>query len=95
MLGALWLVQTLVAPGPEQIALQCGLVLGGFVAMVQWTRRNRAALDRLDWCDCASSRVTMRVIPSHSSEPARPGYAEVRAPLHPEPVGGALEEVER
>src|SRR5215475_3851556 len=64
MLGALLLTQALTASGTERTVLQCGLVLGGFAAMAQWTRRNRAALDHLDWCDCASSRVTMRVIPS-------------------------------
>src|SRR3989454_10654895 len=64
MLAALAVVEVLVSPRPELTALRCGLVLGGFGAIVQWTRRNRAALDHLDWCDCASERVTMRVIPS-------------------------------
>ena len=58
MLAALTVVEVLVSPGPELTALRCGLVLGGFGAMVQWTRRNRAALDHLEWCDCASERLT-------------------------------------
>ena len=71
LLGALLLAQALVAGGAERTALECGLVGGGFAAMAQWTRRNRAALDHLDWCDCASSQVTMRVIPSSRAEPVR------------------------
>src|SRR5207244_8356752 len=42
MLSAMLLAQALVATGPERTGLQCVLVLGGFVAMVQWTHRNRA-----------------------------------------------------
>jgi hypothetical protein len=95
MLGALLLAQVLVAAGSEFTALQCGLVLGGFVAMVQWTRRNRGALDRLDWCGCASSRVTLRVIPSRRAEPANPRYADERTPVVAEPVETTLEEVGR
>ena len=92
MLGALLLAPALVAGGAERTALECGLVLGGFAAMGQWTRRNRAALDHLDWCDCASSQVTMRVIPSGREEPvlARP----VRwGPAVIEPAQTILEEV--
>ncbi|PYN83827.1 MAG: hypothetical protein DMD96_00700 [Candidatus Rokuibacteriota bacterium] len=90
MLAALAMAEMLVSPGPELTALRCGLVLGGFGAMVRWTRRNRAALDRLDWCDCAGERVTMRVIPSRSGRPARAAYAD-----EPTPVGATLEEVAR
>ena len=90
MLAALAVVEVLVSPGPELTALRCGLVLGGFGAMVQWTRRNRAALDHLDWCDCASERVTMRVIPSRRGQPVRTAYTD-----EPTPVEAALEEVAR
>jgi len=75
--------------------LQCGLVFGGFTAMVQWTRRNRAALDHLDWCPCASSRVTMRVIPSDREEPARTRRAGAWKPGDAAPVETTLEEVAR
>jgi len=95
MLGALLLVQVLVAAGPELTVLECGLVLGGFVALVQWTRRNRAALDLLDWCDCASSRVTVRVIPSGRGEPTNIRYADAWTPLEAEPVAATLEDVPR
>ena len=46
------------------------------------------ALDHLDWCDCASARVTMRLIPSRRGEP-------VRAADAPTPVEATLEEVAR
>jgi hypothetical protein len=93
MLGALLLAQVLVAAGPELTALQGGLVLGGFVAMIQWARRNRAALDHLDWCDCASSRVTIRVIPSRRGEPEHTRYADAPTPVEVGPVETTPEEV--
>jgi hypothetical protein len=95
MLGALLLVQVLGAVGVERTVLQCGLVLGGFAAMVQWARRNRAALDHLDWCDCASSRVTMRVISSGRAEPPRTRRAGAWRPGDVEPAETTLEEVGR
>jgi hypothetical protein len=95
MLSALLLVQVLVAAGVERTVLQCGLVFGGFATMVQWTRRNRAALDHLDWCDCASSRVTMRVIPSGHDEPMRRRHAGAWAPADAESAETPLDEVAR
>ncbi len=64
MLAAFLSVQVLVASGIELATLECALVVAGFVAMARWARGNREQIDRLEWCDCASSRVTMRVIPS-------------------------------
>ena len=90
MLAALAVVEVLVSPSPELTALRCGLILGGFGAMVQWTRRNRAALDHLDWCGCASARVTVRVIPSHRRERPRAAGRSMLAP-----VEAQLEEVAR
>jgi hypothetical protein len=55
--------------------VECGLVLAGFGAMARWARRNRAALDARDWCECA--RFTMRVIPSRQPAPTRPVRAEL------------------
>ena len=89
-LGALAAVEVLVAPGPELTVLRCGLVLAGFGTMALWTRRNRAALDHLDWCDCASARVTVRVIPSHRRERTRTAATDM-----PAPVEMPLEEVAR
>ena len=81
MLAALAAVETLVSPGAELTALQCGLVLAGFGAIVGWTRRNRAALDHLDWCDCASARMTVREIPSHRRDRTRGGAADMPMPV--------------
>jgi hypothetical protein len=94
MLAALTVAQMLIAPGVELTALQYGIVVAGFGGMVGWTRRNRAALDRMDWCDCARARVTMRVIPSHRPRRARavaedvPGRVEapLEAAVEPEEV---------
>jgi len=93
MLGALLLAQALMVAGTERTVLQCGLVLGGFVAMGRWTRRNRAALDHLDWCECASSRVSVRVIPSGREHPARPRPERPPRPRTVEPVESPFEEV--
>jgi hypothetical protein len=96
MLAALAVVETLVGPGAELTALQCGLVLTGFGAMVGWTRRNRAALDHLDWCDCASARVTVRVIPSDRRERARVAIADTPVPVEAQSADEVeLEEIAR
>jgi len=70
MVGALAAVETGLGPGFTETVLECGLVLGGFAAMAVWARRNRAALHCQDWCACARTRVTMRVIPSQPPESA-------------------------
>jgi hypothetical protein len=35
-----------------------------FATMAVWIRHEAVALEQAEWCDCASSMVTMRVIPS-------------------------------
>ena len=94
MLSVLLAAQAFVAAGTERTALQSGLVLAGFSAMVQWARRNRAALDHLDWCDCASERVTIRVIASRRAAPAFTRPDDERSWVEPEPVE-SLEEIAR
>ena len=84
MLAALLVVQIVVTKGPELIGLQCALVVGGFVAMGRWARLNRAELEHLEWCECASSRVTVRVIASHRRR--YPAVDETSVPLEVEPV---------
>ena len=84
-------VEIVAAPGAFEAGLLGGLALGGFAAMAWWTRRNRAALDCLDWCDCAGAKVTVRVIasrPSRRSEPlrARPTYPAIPAEAFEEVV---------
>jgi len=96
MLVALAMAEMLVAPGAELTALRCGIVVAGFGAMVGWTRCNRATFDRMDWCNCAGTRVTMRVIPSHRSGRALAVAADVPAPVEGQaPVVVELEEVAR
>jgi hypothetical protein len=94
MLGVLLGVQALVAAGAERTALQCGLVLAGFAAMVQWAHRNRAALDHLDWCDCASSRVTVRVISSSREAASLTPADDAQSWVDAEPAE-SLEEIAR
>lgn len=94
MLSVLLVVQAFVAAGTQRTALQSGLVLVGFSAMVQWARRNRAALDHLDWCDCASERVTIRVIDSRREAPAFVRSDDELSWVDPEPVE-TLEEIAR
>ena len=96
MLAALATAEILVTPGAELTALQCAIVVAGFGAMVGWTRLNRAALDRMDWCACAGARVTMRVIASRRSEGAWAVAADVRVPVEGRtPVEVELEEAAR
>lgn len=95
MLAALLVVQVLVTNGAALIVLQSVLVLTGFVAMVQWARRNRAQLDHLEWCGCASSQVTMRVIASHRGQLVHVEEADVDAPLDAEPVMATLVDAAR
>ena len=54
-------------------------VLGGVLAVaivlaaLDWNRRNAAALDLEDWCDCAPATITARIVESHRPvEPRRP-----------------------
>ena len=94
MLSVLLVAQAFVAAGTERTALQSGLVLAGFFAMVQWARRNRAALDHLDWCDCASEQVTIRVIASRREAPAFARPDDQWSWVDPEPVR-PLEEIAR
>jgi len=95
MLSALAVVEMLVAPGTELTALRCGLVLAGFGAMVGWTRRNRTALDRMDWCECAGARVTVRVIPSRRRDRARAVAADLPELVEQLETAAELEEVAR
>jgi hypothetical protein len=69
MLSALAAAETGLMPGSAHTLVECGLVLAGFGAMARWARRNRAALDARDWCECA--RFTMRVIPGRPPAPTR------------------------
>jgi len=88
-LGALAVLETSLAPSFAERLLECGLTLGGFGGIAVWARRNRAALDCQDWCECAGAQVTIRVIPSRRVEPER-----LAAPAEPARTE-ELEEVAR
>jgi hypothetical protein len=94
MLAALLGVQVLVASGIELDTLECALVVVGFVAMARWARGNREQFDRLEWCDCASSRVTMRVITSRRGR-IEDLEQDEPVPRDVEPVTASLADVAR
>jgi hypothetical protein len=104
MLAALISVQVFVRSGTELTLLECSVVIVGFVTMVRWARRNAAELDRLEWCDCASSRVAMRVIPSRRGQLVHiedelvqvdEDEGDARAPVDVEPVTASWADVAR
>jgi hypothetical protein len=104
MLVALLSVQVFARSGTELTLLECSVVIVGFVSMVQWAQRNGAELDRVEWCDCASSRVAMRMIPSHRGQlvPVEDELVHVdededdaRAPVDVEPVTASFSDVAR
>jgi hypothetical protein len=55
---------------PTRTALRYLLSLGVMIGMAVWLRARRPALDLAQWCACASSTVTVRVI--ESRRPSRP-----------------------
>jgi len=59
--------------GLVRAALRAGITLVAFTGMAFWAHANRAGFDYSDWCECASEKTTVRVIPS-----ARP---DVEPPL--------------
>ena len=80
MLATLAAVDALPAFGTARPVLECVLALGGCACMAAWTRRNSAALDLQDWCECATEKTVMRIIPSHRRE------SVLIAASHPPPV---------
>ena len=45
-------------------ALGCALAAGAAGAALGWVRSNAAALDQSEWCACAGTTVTTRIIAS-------------------------------
>jgi len=68
--GALAAGEIVPLPGTWHAVFRGGLALGGFAAMAWWVRSNRAALDQQDWCACAGTKITVRVIPARHATPA-------------------------
>jgi hypothetical protein len=52
-----------------------------FTTMVVWVRCEAVALEQLEWCGCASSTLTVRIVHSESFTPTRPS-AHRHAPVH-------------
>lgn len=63
-LAMLGIVEVAAPPAPLRTLLRLALVVGTVAAMAVWVRANRAALDLQEWCACAASTVTVRVIES-------------------------------
>ncbi len=59
-LAALALVPRLTPAPALRTALEAGLAIVLFAAMLRWVRGSAAALDLLDWCDCARGALTVR-----------------------------------
>jgi hypothetical protein len=85
-LGMLGIVEV-AAPAPARTLLRLALVLSAVGAMAVWVRANRAALDLQDWCACAASTITVRVI--ESQRPSAPSQSD------PFPISPAWVEEER
>lgn len=62
-------VTEIVVAAVARPALESVVGAAAFVAIAVWLRRNRAALDQQDWCECAAETLTVRVIPSRRPEP--------------------------
>ena len=63
-LAALAVIELAGPPGAAETVLDWVLGLGSFAAMALWIRASRTALDLQNWCECAGSSVTVRVIES-------------------------------
>ncbi|HEV8616106.1 MAG TPA: hypothetical protein VGU22_11500 [Methylomirabilota bacterium] len=55
-------VLRLTVPTPLRLAVTGAVALAAMVGTIWWVHANSAALDLLDWCDCAT--VSVRVIAS-------------------------------
>jgi hypothetical protein len=73
-LAMMGIVEVAAPPAPVRTLLRLALVLGAVAAMAVWVRGNRAALDLQDWCACAASTITVRVI--ESRPPSTPPRAD-------------------
>jgi hypothetical protein len=96
-LVAFLLVDGHVSSSAERGALAYAIAAGVWGAMVWWVRSNRAALDRVEWCACASETVRVRVVRSAAADvPLRVGEvipaARAPRPIDREPVHAGVGE---
>jgi hypothetical protein len=80
-LAGLVVVEALGPANLLRTVLRYALALAVLAGMAVWIRANRAAFDLQNWCECAASTVTVRVIESR-----RPAAADIPDPLEPVPV---------
>ncbi|OGK95485.1 MAG: hypothetical protein A2W08_17905 [Candidatus Rokubacteria bacterium RBG_16_73_20] len=82
-IAALAAVDLLVTARAPRVGLECAVVALTYAALAGWARRQRVALDQLDWCAGAWPRVTVRQVASRPAPPAAvPGTAP-RSPSVP------------
>jgi len=80
-LAGLAIVEATSPPNVLRTVLRSVLAMTVLIGMALWVRANRAAFDLQDWCECAASTVTVRVVESR-----RPEAARAPAPLDPLPT---------
>lgn len=62
--AGLALAEIAMSPGGLRTGVRCAIALAAFLTMAVWVYDNRAALDLHDWCDCAPTTITVRVVES-------------------------------
>lgn len=75
--------------GLWRTAVRIAFAAVAFATMALWVRREAPALEQAEWCACAASTVTVRVIPSARSR--TPDAPVVDAPI-PVVAGATTEE---
>jgi hypothetical protein len=69
------------APALRQV-LRYGVVMAAFAAMLHWVRANGVELDLAEWCACAPSTLSIRVVPSSAADRRpMPSSGTVLAPV--------------
>lgn len=52
-------------PPSLRVGTTAVVFVAGGIAIMRYLAVQRVALDLSDWCDCAASRVTIRIVASH------------------------------
>lgn len=79
-LAGLAVVEVTGPPNLVRTLLRSVLALTALVGMALWAHANRAAFDLQEWCDCAASMITVRVIESHRPATEPPSEAHELVP---------------
>ena len=81
-LGAASLVAELTVPlGVWRAATRWAFAALAFTTMVVWVRCEAVALEQTEWCGCASSTLTVRIVHSESFR-SRRSSVPPRVPVH-------------